>query len=344
MKTTIDRIPDDPCLLCGVNKADKPGSHFTPAGIIKKVVGERDKEEIYSIDAAEHSISRFMGRANLKNEDPEIKKGGHVADYILCSSCEKKLGDIEGLCNQKLNLLVDDLAKGSLKVQRTKKHNKFIPLPGVDKNVLALYLYSVVWRQCLSQELGNGARMLLSHEQEQLRQIVSTGINMPLKEIKADNAYAGYPGLQLLTTYHNGETSANMFNPNDHRTNPYLFFVGPYSVLLHLGPAVSHDFSTKTGLPSTIVDRDLIINTAAIPPVAIVNETIWNGSVRGLMSRQAEIHNSRIYTELSQTAGIPYELAKQLILQETSRLLEKYPNDSSRCMNLALHNLLSKLN
>jgi hypothetical protein len=283
-----------------------------------------------------------MGRANLKNEDPEIKKGDHVADYILCSSCEKKLGVIEGLCNQKLNLLVDDLAKGSLKVQWTKKHNKFAPLPGVDKNVLVLYLYSVVWRQCLSQELGNGTRLLLSQEQAQLRQFVATGINMTLKEIKADNAYTGYPNLQLLTTYHKGETSANMFNPNDHRTNPYLFFIGPYSVLLHLGPAVSQDFSTKTGLSPTIVDRELIINTAATAPVGIVNETVWNGSVKGLMSRQAAIHNSKIYTELSLTARIPYEFAKQLISQETSRLLEKYPNDSSRCMNLALHNILSQ--
>lgn len=342
MKNTIDRVPDDPCLLCGVNKADKPGSHFTPAGIIKKVVGDRDKEEIYSIDAAEHSISRFMGRANLKNEDPEIKKGDHVADYILCSACEKNLGVIEGLCNQKLNLLVDDLAKGSLQVQWTREHNKFVTLPGVDKNVLALYLYSVVWRQCLSQELGNGARMLL--QQEQLRQIVSTGINMTLKEIKSDNAYASYPGLQSLTTYHKGETSANMFNPTDHRTNPYLFFVGHYSVLLHLGPAVSQDFSPKTGLPATIVDTELIINTAITARVGVVNETVWNGSVRGLMSRQAAIHNSKIYTELSQVAGIPYELAKQLILQETARLSEKYPNDSSRCMNQALQNILSQLN
>ena len=69
-----NRTSDDMCLICLLNKADKKGSHFTPAGIIKKVIGDRDYEELYSLNNTNLTKDIFFGRSNLQNPSTQIKK------------------------------------------------------------------------------------------------------------------------------------------------------------------------------------------------------------------------------------------------------------------------------
>ncbi len=151
MKTP--RSPNDDCLLCKINKADKKGSHYTPAGIIKREIGKRDHEELYTINSFQASTSVFKGRSNLENTDTTIRKNDNVEDYIFCTSCENYLAIIENECNEKVIDLTDALVKGNLAIDKTKQGNKYISIKKPNKNILILYFYSIIWRQCLQQNI-----------------------------------------------------------------------------------------------------------------------------------------------------------------------------------------------
>jgi len=151
MKTL--RSQDDICLLCQINKADKKGSHYTPAGIVKREIGKRDYEELYSINSFRASTSVFRGRSNLNNTDTTIRKGDHVEDYIFCTTCEKQLAVIESDCNEKLIQFTDTLVKGTLQIDKTRNGSKYVTLKVPTRNILIIYFYSVIWRQCLQQKI-----------------------------------------------------------------------------------------------------------------------------------------------------------------------------------------------
>lgn len=337
------RQPTDSCLLCKAHPADKKGSHYTPASIIKKVIGERDYEELYTISSFNHKVEQFMGRSNLKNTNPEIKKGDHVDDYIFCSECEKRLGIIEGLCGSKLNVLIEDLAKGQLKIFKTKQFNKYAPLTSINRNILQLYFYSIIWRQCLRQQFDTGIIILSDEFQELLRSIVYKEIYKDAKAIEASPDFNNYPVLEILTTYHKGDTTVNAINPNPHVSNPYLFFIGPYNVLIFTGGTLSKNFQLATGLPPSVIDKELIIPGTAEINIGILNDTTWRKKLLALMFYQAKQHNRHAYAELAKAKRIPIDLAAAYIQAEASRLQSVYPDDSSKCINVALQNLMRNL-
>ena len=200
----ISRSPDDICLLCRNNKADKKGSHYTPAGLIKREIGKRDYEEIYSINSFRASASVFRGRSNLSNTDTTIRQGDHVDDYIFCSVCEKQLAIIENECNERLVQLTDDLIKGNLPICKTKTGHKYIALKKPRKNIVSLFFYSIIWRQCIQQKLDFHSIFTTENFQENLRDIIAKEIAKPLKQIEQSDDFKTYPDLIILTTYHKG--------------------------------------------------------------------------------------------------------------------------------------------
>jgi len=337
------RNPTDLCLLCKTQPATKKGSHYTPANIIKKVIGDRDYEELYSISSFEHKVDQFMGRSNLKNTDPAVKKGDHVDDYIFCPECEKRLGIIEGLCGNKLNLLIENLAKGQLKILKTKHFNKYAPLSQINRNIIQLYFYSIVWRQCLQQEINSGTIIISEAFQESLRALIHQEIYKDIKAIENSANFNNYPGLEIITTYHKGDTTVNAINPNPHVSNPYLFFVGPFDVLIYTDGKTSNNFERATALPLSVIDKELTIPTSTDINVGIINENVWKKKLLALMTYQAKQHNRHAYIELAKAKSIPVDLAAALISAEASRLATYHPDNASKCINIALETLMKKL-
>ncbi len=236
------RTPDDICLLCQNNKADKKGSHYTPAGIIKRVIGERDYEELYSINSFATTTSVYYGRSNLSNTNPTIKKPNHIEDYIFCSSCEKKLAVIEGECNNKLMQISDELTKGRLEVRKTAKGNKFISFANPQCNVLITFFYSIIWRQCLQQKVEFHSTFISESFQEQLREIIYKEISKTINEIEKSSEFESYPQLIIITTYLRGNPIKGFINPNPTPANPELFFIGPYNAFIFYAKSTSVGF------------------------------------------------------------------------------------------------------
>jgi len=92
-------------------------SHIIPAGLLKRSIGKRNKEEAYKIEGSTAKVESYFGRENLKNTSEEIKQDLHARNYYFCPICETKLGELEG----KLNPLFSE------KSNNEKYKSQFLP-------------------------------------------------------------------------------------------------------------------------------------------------------------------------------------------------------------------------
>lgn len=333
------RSPEDICLLCQDKKADKKGSHYIPAGLIKREIGDRDYEEIYTINSFHASASVYKGRSNLSNTDTTIKQGEHIADYIFCSFCEKQLGKIESESTHQLVKLTDDISKGNHSVHKTKNRNKYIVLKKPSKNILTLFFYSVIWRQCLQQKLDFETIFTTEEFQENLRGIIAKGITMSLKEIEKLDDFKHYPELIILNTYHKGDRTENFISPNVKASNPELFFIGSYKALIFINNLEFIDFSNNTGLPTEILDKDLIINKNSNSIIGIINESLWTKVDKKLIQYEVERYLFFISEKYSKSKGISISDAQKQLFTMAEKFKVDYPENYFKCLDLALETL-----
>ncbi len=336
----INRTPDEDCLLCVSNKADKKGSHFTPAGIIKHVIGERDYEEIYNISADKATTSTYFGRSNLLNTDPRIRKPEHTADYVFCTKCEEMLGKIESECNHPLIQLTKELTQGNLTINRTANGNKFHLVAKPKKNVLLLFIYSIIWRQCLHHHLESDSYVISKDFEESLRLIIHKHIYLTRNEIETSPEFVKYPKIILLTTYHKGDQTRNFINPNTISSNPELFFIGPYNALIFHSDFPSQTFKVNTGINDLIIDEELIINTCAANPIGVINEQTWENVTKTLVKREADKFIDSMTNMLLKKNGMTYEYSRTKLLITAQQLSATYRNDYIWCLRMAFQNLM----
>lgn len=333
------RTPEHICLLCKNNKANKKGSHYTPAGIIKRVIGERNYEELYTINPHNITTTKYYGRSNLLNTNPTIKKPEHVDDYIFCTSCEKKLGIIESECNNPLVRFTDQLIQGNLIINRTKQGKKFFSFKHPNKNVLTLYFFSIIWRQCLQQKEEFNTIFISEKFQEDLREIIDKEISKSIKEIENSTDFATYPSLIILTTYHKGDNSKNFINPNPSPTSPELFFIGPYDALIFHSQHSSLGFESKTRIPASMIDSDLIINFSQESIIGILSESAWTKVNNQLVKYVSNKFLHNITVKLSVATRMPYSYSRQKLHTVAHQFLAQYPDDYIRCLHLAFSSL-----
>jgi len=334
------RTAKDTCLLCQQKLADKLGSHYTPASIIKKVIGERNYEEAYEISAATATTSSFMGRSNLKNTNTTIKKSEHVEDYIFCTECEKKLGDIEGICSNGLNTLVDTLIANKAPIKRTSRFNKYSIPPKLERNHLIVYFYSIIWRQCIHQFIDHGTQILSAEIMEKLGTIVQDEIYKETDEI-LNTDISGFLPLSILTTYHRKDITTCFINPNTTPTNPELFYIGPYAVLLWHDDAETPWFSRDTGMPVIWKDKDLQITRAKHAIIGVIQETVWNNSIDHMVSKETQIYIRTLAARIAKASGLHYAYCRMVLLSETNRCFIQNGGDYIQCINQTTENILA---
>jgi hypothetical protein len=234
-----DRTPQDICLLCQRKKgADKAystatNSHFTPMGMIQSNTGRRHFEMTVSINLTsgeEHLV--HYGRSNLDNTNTEITQDPHMANYIFCQECEDKLSEVEDkvipVLNQKLR---NPNQAQNFQAERISDDVTYKECIRVAPLEFKLFVYSIIWRQNLQQQLEFKGQGILSKKTESLlRKAITSGL------------YDGWDKNQLLVNClpFSMITSENFTNPTEHYINPYpienypiVFCVNEYLVLLY---------------------------------------------------------------------------------------------------------------
>ncbi len=212
------------CKLCKSRAANQTGSHIIPYGIIKKIDSDdekisREKYLGFVISSIEidyyfgrgikpERIEELFGELNEK-EISEKARSPFVIDNILCTICEKKLGEVESIYFQ------------YQQKNQEKKHFKgVIPI---------LFWTSILWRISISKMTSIG---ITKRQKKRLRKFICNYLNSdtiaknynPLK-YSSDFKYfvfrcPNYEGPQI-----------SVINPNLNQPNTIL--VGEYALVFY---------------------------------------------------------------------------------------------------------------
>ena len=258
------------CLLCGINKVYYIKSHLTPAGITENTYGKRDEELIYTIDPTKKSIDKYFGPANPQTESTEIKLAPNSRKGIFCKKCESDFGIYENAVQDKLNELINSIGKG-LTIHRSSRSTKFVEI-GIHSNVLATFFQSIVWRQCIEQQLDGQDNPLNVQELEKLRTTVLLNISTPLNQIEQKDLGLNSK-MAILTTYcTSSHRTPSYVNPNTANTNPLLFFIGPVVLLYWLSDPITPNFEKITEVDNALLSDEVSLDKAKL---SIVNSGVW---------------------------------------------------------------------
>ncbi len=343
MKTS--RTPEDICLICKTNKADKEGSHFTPIGMIKTVVGKRNYEHEITISPGKGEIDQFYGRSNLNNTDTEIHQSDNVADYIFCTECETNLGKIESECIDKLHDFSKKLVEEKLQLKVTTKGNACFDFTKPNKNVLTLFFYTIIWRQILLDSLLHKVQFPVAFI-ERLRTIINSEIKKSIADIEKSGDYVNYPKLIIYTSYHkDSDTTGYTYNPNPYPSNPELFTVGTYDTLIFKPDRISPHFNLETKLPTTILDNDLIINDAPQSVVGIIDFNVWDTKQKFFYAKFADDFINFYVLRITNATNLGFEEARQHLMAETHLIAKTTGADNyGDFLDEASQNVISKHN
>ena len=169
------------CKLCLEKEADFKGSHIVPHFLLKRIFNVegkkgRDYELEFLIDGinTKSYFGRNVSREKLESLFDEIPEGeseenkdSHVEDYIFCTSCEKRLGEIES-----------EYAK------TIKKHSTVDYDSGIKSELGLLFWASVLWRMSINKK--NGVSQTKG-EDEILRRILNRCLKEKIEDIDIDN-------------------------------------------------------------------------------------------------------------------------------------------------------------
>lgn len=160
--------------------------------------------------------------------------------------------------------------------------------------------------------------MLTQADQDRLRDIVYQEIYKSPGEIQQTDM-SGFPPLTILTTYHKGDLTACFINPNPTPSNPHLFFIGPYDVLIWQdNMPESHDFTGATALPEQYKEKALQITTAGNGLIGVTSEGEWKKTVERLVSHEAGKYIDTYARRLAILKGWPIGYARMALLSETN--------------------------
>ncbi|HSH67508.1 MAG TPA: hypothetical protein VLB84_17320 [Bacteroidia bacterium] len=146
------------CKLCKENEADQTGSHILSCLSIKSMIGERGEEKSYLISPDP-----------TENYRKNIKASEIIEDYILCRSCEQRLGYVEGYIAAELtNKIRKQNFKQSFPLKKLEDIN-YVECQKLNPMAFHIFLYSLMWRASISSTKIFKDFRLKNETQEYLR-------------------------------------------------------------------------------------------------------------------------------------------------------------------------------
>ena len=211
------------CKLCLEKEADFKGSHIVPHFLLKRIFNVegkkgRDYELEFVIDGinTKSYFGRNVSREKLESLFDEIPEGeseenkdSHVEDYIFCTSCEKRLGEIES-----------EYAK------TIKKHSTVDYDSGIKSELGLLFWASVLWRMSINKK--NGVSQTKG-EDEILRRILNRCLKEKIEDIDIDNMRQSK---DLKKISYKLLRCPNFSDENPTHLFMYPIIINPYTILI----------------------------------------------------------------------------------------------------------------
>ncbi len=158
------------CKLCKVNTADKKNSHIIPKFLTKS---------LFHSTPSRHVIYFSKERFHFKKQDTPKE------NYILCSSCEKRVSLIETIFANYIEKIhnfqdnkeeIDYVEQGSL---------EYLTYPSINPNFFKLFIFSIVWRTSISKLKVFYNFKLDTDNEEKLRVFLNSYLTKSKKELLA---------------------------------------------------------------------------------------------------------------------------------------------------------------
>ncbi len=319
-------VEEKRCELCGSVKVYQIKSHYTPRSISQTTYGEKDKESIITISPHDGLIDRFFGREHPDAPSNELKSQPNVGRGIFCKRCEEALGRFESHCQDKLNNALVALEQSDIKVLRMGSGIKYFKTP-IPSNILRVFFYSIVWRQCLEQNHSGNDSSLDKVEFERLKSILNHELHQPLNEVAKSKSFEKYPRILIFTTFHRGVDS-NFNNPSPIKSNPELFYISRTICLYWKDSSISPNFGALTQVPSRFLHTEKwLFPGSDESEIGIVNEDVFEKIKTKMIIKPMSDFMLKHLIDIARCKGISIAESKNLLQEELVRLGVGNPQD-----------------
>lgn len=176
------------CKLCQKLEANQTGSHILSWFLIRDAVNQKGKRRRHNEVSFEISSASFVntyfgsevlpdtieitkGR-ELTDDEIDQQKNHYTEDFILCTTCEDRLGTLENYISVQVFDRLRTFVLGGDKI--------YVPINFSEKEALRIFIYSLIWRSSI---VGFNHLKLLVDEEEKLRLILDNSLHLNEKEM-----------------------------------------------------------------------------------------------------------------------------------------------------------------
>lgn len=305
------------CKLCLDNEADCKGSHIVPHFLLKRIFNVegktgRDSELEFVIDA--FNTKAYYGRRvpidkleslfdNIIEGESDENRDPHVEDNIFCTTCEKKLSEIE-------SLYAKTLSKDS-----TEDYDS-----GIIAEYGLLFWASVLWRMSINKK--NGV-IQSKGEDETLRRILNRYLKEKIGDIDVENMRHAKDlkkiSYKLLRCpgYSAGNPTFLFMYPVI--LNPYTLLIDEF-ILFFSHNSNYNDYKVRSfyGVKEHVIDAPLN-NRNENEKIGVIPKEMMIGVSEGIKKEFSKIRGNvyvqyldLIHTELGGKGQMPKELKKEV--------------------------------
>jgi hypothetical protein len=179
------RAPTDLCLLCNVEKATKTGSHLVPRFLTKDFF-EHAKQAAAKTPNYKFKNAVLSGFYTMLSPPLLLRKTKNAVnstgkeDYILCPSCEDRIGLIE----TEMAPFFREFRGASFEQKNAKEitakdyeGNNILYVSSIHSQIITLFVYSLFWRTSISSLVPN-AMELEADDEEALRNYLNNNLGL----------------------------------------------------------------------------------------------------------------------------------------------------------------------
>jgi len=341
----IQRTPEDICLLCLINKATQKGSHYTPMSMLASNTGKRGYEFTAIIDPnSETLIHPYFGRSNSKNNDPEIKKDPHIDDFIFCPECEKKLSVLEDLVVPILTTkLKSNSQKSNFPQSKTAQNTSFISCLKNKPSIIALLVYSIIWRQHIQQWIMGGLKVFNDNEGEIIRKALNDNLSDNRKHLIKNDVLLPNIEFVIFTSTEFDNTTKNFVKPMDYLIQPYMFMINEFIVLVDFKKLKPQKNTYYFDLDEYLIDNELINNGKDIIKIGLFNMEQWNKINKESYDILFRIFHHKMVLRFEKESGLPYALSSFLLDKCVNLIIRQPEIHAAECYRICFEGLKKSL-
>ncbi len=249
---TVQRTPQDLCLLCKRRLSTKKNSHIFPRFWTRSLLGDDNQKEGYTVSSAAAKIGQKV------QDSPK-------EDYIFCPECETRFSLNERyVANHFYNKYANPSSASDFPIIKNSIPDLDIMTARLVNPVMfKLFIYSLVWRASISNHPVFANFTLNASDEEKIRALLDEFLKDNDADTVANLAQQGsqFKSLpfNIVTTLESANVTANMIAPFSTDDGRILLFANEFMIIVYL------DWNAPTHLASIYNSGTAAVSIGIVP-------------------------------------------------------------------------------